>query len=76
MQLQTIDNDIEANTKYGNITIITQVAPEAIQTNLRSGLGKESILLPNVKDGSIGTGGPNVKLTSEVGDLALLMANN
>ncbi|AJS58446.1 DUF4097 family beta strand repeat-containing protein [Paenibacillus sp. IHBB 10380] len=79
VQLQSVENDIEAKTSVGNITVTTEIAPEAIQTELRNGLGERTIDfpgLPNAEDGSVGTGGPNVKLSAEVGDLALLMADH
>ncbi|MGF7047235.1 DUF4097 and DUF4098 domain-containing protein YvlB [Paenibacillus sp. DS2015] len=79
VQLQAFESDIDAQTSLGNITITTEIAPAAIQTNLRSGLGERTIELPglsNVDEASLGTGGPKVKLSTELGDLALLMADH
>ena len=56
----------------GNIKVTTKEVPKALQTDLTNSVGKETIQLPNEKSGSIGVGGPLVKLTTEVGDLALI----
>lgn len=73
VQLQDIEEDISAKSNLGDITIKTRNEPEQLRTDLRNSVGDEKITLPSVKNGSIGTGGPLVLLSSEVGDLALMM---
>jgi DUF4097 and DUF4098 domain-containing protein YvlB len=75
LQFQNILNDIVAESEMGNITVTSEEAPEALQTDLTNSMGDETIKLPNGKNGSIGAGGPLVKLTTEVGDLALKVDN-
>ena len=75
LNLQTISNDIVARTEVGNIVVETNEAPPALQTLCKTGIGTVEISLPNVQNGSIGTDGPLVKLTSEVGDVSLLLTN-
>ena len=74
LNLQTISNDIVARTEVGNIVVETNETPLALQTLSKTGIGTVEISLPNLQDGSIGTDGPLVKLTSEVGDVSLLLA--
>ncbi len=71
LRFQNIINDIVAESEMGNITVTSEELPEALQTDLTNSMGDETIQLPNGKSGSIGAGGPLVKLTTEVGDLAL-----
>lgn len=72
LHAQEITKDIEARTKLGNVTVTVKEAPAALRTDLNAGMGKKTVDLPNVENGSIGNGGPQVVLFSEVGDLALV----
>ncbi|MED1863033.1 DUF4097 family beta strand repeat-containing protein [Fictibacillus nanhaiensis] len=73
IQLLHIKKDIIAKSNLGDITIKTKNEPDQLRTDLRNTIGEETITLPRLKNGSIGTGGPLVFLSSEVGDLALMM---
>jgi DUF4097 and DUF4098 domain-containing protein YvlB len=73
VSLKNIADDITATSNVGDITIKTKQEPKNLRTDLRNSIGEEIMKLPNVKNGSIGNGGPLVILTSEVGDLALMM---
>ena len=73
LKFQNILNDIFAESEMGNVKVTTKEVPKALQTDLTNTVGKETIVLPNEKNGSIGVGGPLVKLTTEVGDLALIV---
>lgn len=68
-----IEKDIRAVSEVGDITIKTKEIPAALQTDLRSSVGDENISLPGVEHNFIGTGGPLVKATSDVGDISLEM---
>jgi DUF4097 and DUF4098 domain-containing protein YvlB len=73
VQLQNIVDDITAKSNVGDITIKTEQQPDRLRTDLRNSIGEEILELPNMKNGSIGNGGPLVLLTSEVGDVALML---
>lgn len=73
IQLQAIQYDIEATSEYGNIKVITKEAPNALRTELSTGLGTRTVQLPNVVDGAVGEGGPVVRLSSSIGDLIVTM---
>ncbi len=75
IHLLHIKKDIIAKSNLGDITIKTKNEPDQLRTDLRNTIGDEKITLPSSKNGSIGTGGPLVFLSSEVGDLALMMSN-
>ncbi|WP_416731148.1 DUF4097 family beta strand repeat-containing protein [Fictibacillus sp. JL2B1089] len=73
IQILHIKKDIIAKSNLGDITIKTKNEPKQLRTDLRNTIGDEKINLPGLKNGSIETGGPLVFLSSEVGDLALMM---
>ncbi|MBH0172636.1 DUF4097 family beta strand repeat-containing protein [Fictibacillus phosphorivorans] len=75
INLLHIKKDIFAKSNLGDITIKTKNEPDQLRTDLQNTIGDEKITLPSSKNGSIGTGGPLVFLSSEVGDLALMMSN-
>ncbi|MHA6259572.1 DUF4097 family beta strand repeat-containing protein [Sporosarcina sp. CAU 1771] len=71
IKMQTIVRDLVVKTEVGNIAVETNEAPQALQTVCKTTIGEVTISLPNVQNGIIGTGGPLVKLISEVGDVSL-----
>jgi Putative adhesin len=71
--LQKIEKDITAKSDVGDITIKTKQEPKQLRTHLSNSIGEEIVKLPNMKNGTIGIGGPLVVLKSDVGDLALMM---
>jgi len=73
LQFHEIISDIVAETEVGNITVKIEEAPTALQTVCKTSIGSTTINLPNVNDGSIGSGGPQVELTTEVGDVSLML---
>lgn len=75
INMQTIVRDIIAKTEVGNVVVETNEAPPALQTVCKTGIGEVAISLPNVQNGAIGTGGPLVKLISDVGDVSLSLTN-
>lgn len=75
INMQMIGRDVIAKTEVGNIVVETDEAPPALQTVCKTSLGEVVISLPNIQNGSIGTGGPLVKLTSDVGDVSLSLTN-
>lgn len=76
VQLATIVSDINAKAEVGNILVETQEAPEALQTAAKTEVGTITMDLPNMQDGTIGKGGPVVKLEVGVGDVSLLLGND
>ncbi|RZT23393.1 DUF4097 family beta strand repeat-containing protein [Fictibacillus sp. BK138] len=75
VQVQNIEKDITAKSDVGDITVTTKEQPQHLRTQMSNSIGEEIIKLPNLKNGSIGNGGPLVFLKSDVGDLALMMHN-
>lgn len=73
LQVAEITSDITAKTDVGNIVVETVEAPEALQTDCKTNVGTTTINLPNTQNGDIGTGGPVVKLETDVGDVSLLL---
>lgn len=73
IQLNTILNDIIAETQVGNVSVKVAEVPESLQTDLKNSIGNTMENLPNMQNGSIGVGGPIVKLTSEVGNIELTL---
>lgn len=67
-QVAEITSDINAKIDVGNIVVETVEAPEALQTDCKTNVGTTTINLPNTQNGDIGTGGPIVKLQTDVGD--------
>lgn len=72
-QVAEITSDINAKIDVGNIVVETVEAPEALQTDCKTNVGTTTINLPNTQNGDIGTGGPIVKLQTDVGDVSLLL---
>ena len=75
IQLVEISSDITAKTEVGNILVETKEAPEALQTACKTNIGTTTINLPNTQNGDIGTGGPIVKLQTDVGDVSLQLGS-
>lgn len=75
VHVQNIKKDITAKSDIGDITVKTKEQPKHLRTQMSNSIGEEIIKLPNMKNGSIGNGGPLVFLKSDVGDLALMMHN-
>jgi hypothetical protein len=75
ISLQSIANNIQAKTEVGNIAVKTKEAPLALQTGISNSVGNKTINLPNEAGGSIGIGGPNVKLTVAVGNVSLSLSD-
>jgi hypothetical protein len=75
ISLQSIANNIQAKTEVGNIAVKTKEAPLALQTDINNSVGNKTINLPNEVGGSIGIGGPNVKLTVAVGNVSLSLSD-
>lgn len=75
LDLGAIASDITAKVEVGNILVETKEAPEALQTAVKAEVGKITMDLPNMQDGTIGTGGPIVKLYTGVGDVSLLLGS-
>ena len=75
ISLQSIANNIQAKTEVGNIAVKTKEAPLALQTDINNSVGNKTINLPNEAGGSIGIGGPNVKLTVAVGNVSLSLSD-
>lgn len=73
LQVAEITSDINAKIDVGNIVVETVEAPEALQTDCKTNVGTTTINLPNTQNGDIGTGGPIVKLQTDVGDVSLLL---
>ncbi|MGG3926732.1 DUF4097 family beta strand repeat-containing protein [Metabacillus fastidiosus] len=73
LNMKKLEHDINLRVDVGNIAVKTKEAPKALQTDLRNQVGNETIKLPNERSGLIGNGGPLVKLTADVGDVAILM---
>jgi hypothetical protein len=73
MFCKDISDDITAKTNLGDISVVTKKSPKNLQTYLKNNIGDETLKLPNVKNGVIGSGGPLVSLTSDVGDLKLAL---
>ncbi|MFD1926642.1 DUF4097 family beta strand repeat-containing protein [Sporosarcina siberiensis] len=76
MQLNTILNDIIAETQVGNVSVKIAEVPASLQTDLKNSIGNTMESLPNMQNGSIGVGGPIVKLTSEVGNIELTLMDH
>lgn len=75
VHVQNIEKDITAKSDVGDIIVKTREQPKHLRTQMSNSIGEEILKLPNMKNGSIGNGGPLVFLKSEVGDLALMMHN-
>jgi DUF4097 and DUF4098 domain-containing protein YvlB len=75
VHVQNIEKDITAKSDVGDITVKTKEQPKQLRTQMSNSIGEEIIKLPNMKNGSIGNGGPLVFLKSDVGDVALMMYN-
>ncbi|WP_438310579.1 DUF4097 family beta strand repeat-containing protein [Sporosarcina sp. FA9] len=76
IQLNTILNDIVAKTQVGNVSVKVTEVPASLQTDLKNSIGNTTENLPNLQNGSIGVGGPIVKLTSEVGNIELTLIDD
>jgi len=72
--LQNIVHNIFVEVQVGNIAVETREEPLSVQTELKSSTGNSIINYPNEIDGSIGIGGPIVKLSVEVGNVSLLLS--
>jgi len=72
--LQNIVHNIFVEVQVGNIAVETREEPLSLQTELTSSTGNSIINYPNEIDGTIGIGGPIVKLSVEVGNVSLLLA--
>jgi Putative adhesin len=73
VHVQNIEKDITAKSDVGDITVKTKEQPKQLRTQMSNSIGEEIVKLPNLKNGSIGNGGPLVFLKSDVGDVALMM---
>jgi DUF4097 and DUF4098 domain-containing protein YvlB len=73
VHVQNIEKDITTKSDVGDITVKTKEQPKHLRTQMSNSIGEEMIKLPNMKNGSIGNGGPLVFLKSDVGDVALMM---
>lgn len=75
LNLDAIENDIHAAVKYGDITVTTKEAPKAIRTKLTTAMGKQTDELTANSEQQDVTNGPSVVLQSDLGDVALLLAD-
>lgn len=73
LQFEELINNISAKTDVGNVVVKTEKSPSALQTTCKTSIGTTIVNLPNLTNGSIGVGGPQVNLTTEVGDVSLLL---
>src|SRR5690606_17535041 len=73
--VRNITEDIEAETVMGDILLIPDETPAALALDLKTLMGDEKVRLPGTALGARGEGTPTVKLTAEIGDLAVLAAN-
>ena len=72
LTFEEITRNVMAKSEVGSVVVNVAQAPLTLQTNCRTSIGTTTVNLPNIIDGEIGTGGPLVDLSSEVGDVSLL----
>jgi DUF4097 and DUF4098 domain-containing protein YvlB len=80
VQLKAITHDIYASSSAGSVRIVTEQQPVSLQMNLQTSAGHVDVNLANVsyntKDrdrviAAIGSGGPQLKLQSSAGSVAI-----
>jgi len=73
--VSSISEDIHAETVMGDILVIPDETPPALALDLKTFMGEEKVMLPGTALDARGEGTPTVKLTAEIGDLAVLAAD-
>jgi len=73
--VRNITEDIVAETMMGDILVIPDETPAALALELKARMGDEKGRLPGTALSARGEGTPTVKLSAEIGDVAVLAAD-
>jgi len=71
LKMPAIRDDIAAETRHGNIELVTGEAPEKLALDVKAVVGRETVDLPGT---AIGDGSPSVVLRADVGDIAVRLS--